>query len=720
MKTIKFTVDSALLRELGERLVGRPHIALAELIKNSYDADATRVTLTFEKDLIRISDNGHGMDPKEFQAFWMRVGSPHKERQQTSRRLHRPLTGSKGIGRLSAQFLSSQISLVTISDHTPEKELFAEVNWEEAVETGSLTEAKARYEVREPTIKFPDGSSHGTVLELIGLHHLWSEEELRELAKEIWSLQPPFNLSGEALSPVQNFEIDLESSEASLTQVFREQMQAVLEIWHARIRGTMVKRGSGNSARRVIRLQLQFAGERETVTSYDVTDSHLHDVNFEIRVFHLLRRQPKGIRVETAREYLRAHGGVHVYDAGFHLPYYGHPENDWLRIEFDHAHRLSKSQLLPEDLHVEEAMNFLPTTSRLFGVVNVNTSEERANDNNDRDRLQIQVSRDRLVDNRAYRDLVSIVRWAIDYYASNEAKRALARVRLDDKEPDDRVTAVTQALAPYRNELPASVYRAVQSNVKALARAAVVERQRVSGHLGLLGALATAGMSALAYEHEVTKQLHLLSRLARRLDEADRDVEVADIAAELKEWVTRARSTRALFAPLLDAENRDKAAPYLARSVLADVRKQLKFFSPEVEVRTSGVPKELRLPPARYVEWIALFQNVMINATNAVQEVEDKRISVFFEADAKGWESLLIEDSGKGVDLAAADELFEPFVRSQTVSEERAALGLGGTGLGLTIVRMIARNIGCRVGFVRPRDGYRTAFKLSWRKAGVR
>ncbi|MEI6128403.1 MAG: hypothetical protein WCQ99_17805, partial [Pseudomonadota bacterium] len=36
-----FSVDSMLLRELGERLVGRPHIALAELVKNSYDADAT-------------------------------------------------------------------------------------------------------------------------------------------------------------------------------------------------------------------------------------------------------------------------------------------------------------------------------------------------------------------------------------------------------------------------------------------------------------------------------------------------------------------------------------------------------------------------------------------------------------------------------------------------------------------------------------------------------
>ena len=47
MPTLPFTIDAELLRELGERLVGKPHIALAELVKNSYDADATEVTIKF-------------------------------------------------------------------------------------------------------------------------------------------------------------------------------------------------------------------------------------------------------------------------------------------------------------------------------------------------------------------------------------------------------------------------------------------------------------------------------------------------------------------------------------------------------------------------------------------------------------------------------------------------------------------------------------------------
>jgi len=76
--------------------------------------------------------------------------------------------------------------------------------------------------------------------------------------------------------------------------------------------------------------------------------------------------------------------------------------------------------------------------------------------------------------------------------------------------------------------------------------------------------------------------------------------------------------------------------------------------------------------------------------------------------------TIQVQDTGRGVDLSTADELFKPFVRKLRVSAERRALGLGGTGLGLTIVRMIANNADCKVRFVEPDKGYRTAFELSW------
>ena len=112
MPTLPFTVDAELLRELGERLVGKPHIALAELIKNSYDADATQVTIKFSpsEDCIEVSDNGHGMTFEEFRGFWMRIGTTHK-RERRSKNLGRQLTGSKGVGRLAVQFLANRMTI---------------------------------------------------------------------------------------------------------------------------------------------------------------------------------------------------------------------------------------------------------------------------------------------------------------------------------------------------------------------------------------------------------------------------------------------------------------------------------------------------------------------------------------------------------------------------------------------------------------------------------
>ena len=127
MPVLSFTVDSALLRELGERLVGKPEIALAELVKNAYDADATKVAIHMSPKRIEVWDNGHGMDLTEFRDYWMRIGSPHKQEQRVSRHAKRPMTGSKGVGRLAVQFLASRIELHTVSEKGTSSELVGKV-----------------------------------------------------------------------------------------------------------------------------------------------------------------------------------------------------------------------------------------------------------------------------------------------------------------------------------------------------------------------------------------------------------------------------------------------------------------------------------------------------------------------------------------------------------------------------------------------------------------
>ena len=415
MPTLPFTVDAELLRELGERLVGKPHIALAELIKNSYDADATQVTIKFlpNKDSIEVSDNGHGMSFSAFKDSWMRIGTTHK-RANRSKNLKRQMTGSKGVGRLAVQFLANRMAIRTVPEGSDEW-LEAKVSWEAAVKARELTEVTVEYIRNQSCAPF----LHGTSIILSELKGKWEIDSVRKLASEVWWLQPPF---GAALSyrddSKDSFQIHFESTQQDYTEIFEKQMGAVKSIWIARL--------VGKSVDGEIMLSLQFPGEHPMIHKYRVANffhnkgefnkaENLNNAHFEIRIYDLSGRQKFGIKVGEAREYFATHGGIHVYDGNFRLPYYGLPTSDWLKLEYDHSHRKNISELLPKNIQVQRALNDLPTLGRVLGVVNVNTSEEP--------NLKTMITRDRLIETPAYEDLVSMVRYALDWYANETARR---------------------------------------------------------------------------------------------------------------------------------------------------------------------------------------------------------------------------------------------------------------------------------------------------------
>ena len=127
--TLNFSVDSQLMGELGEKLVTKNYIALSELIKNSYDADATAVTISFvdsgeggaedNDGMIEISDNGTGLSYKHVKEFWMRIATSNKVDEPKSKLYGRQRTGNKGIGRFACQRLSRFLELETVAKIGP-------------------------------------------------------------------------------------------------------------------------------------------------------------------------------------------------------------------------------------------------------------------------------------------------------------------------------------------------------------------------------------------------------------------------------------------------------------------------------------------------------------------------------------------------------------------------------------------------------------------------
>jgi signal transduction histidine kinase len=442
---------------------------------------------------------------------------------------------------------------------------------------------------------------------------------------------------------------------------------------------------------------------------------------WRIRVFKLQGRQVEGIKVADAREYFERFGGVQVYDAGFRLPYYG-VEQDWLRIEFDHSHRRGRSSLLPERLQVRRALNDLPTQGRLFGIVAVNTGKEaraaREREKDSGEYLKIQVTRDRLVANEAYTVLRDAVRWSLDYYATRQRLREESNlgIKRPEEPSGDKIGRIRGLVLQVRQEHPDddNVF-ALEKEILDLSQNLGNEQRADEAARALLGPLASAGMAALALEHESRKELRsgrgLLRRLRRVAKETD-DPRVAEITDDLAGWMERLEGTRRVFAPLLDANDREQVEAFSLKSVLRQVVENIAPLMPGISVRVD-VPGDIVLPPATFAEWTALFQNVLLNAANAMLDSDDRRI--FCNGGRTGrtaWAR--VSDSGAGIDWHRSNDFFEPFARELNISEERRSLGLGGMGLGLTIVRMIADQRRCKVGFIAPDPPWATTFQLSW------
>ncbi|HEV2137776.1 MAG TPA: ATP-binding protein [Nitrososphaerales archaeon] len=697
---LNFTVDSELLRELGERLIGAPYIALAELVKNSYDADANSVTVDLDmaKEQIVVKDDGIGMGKKEFDQFWMRVGSRQKERDRYSERYKREMTGSKGVGRLSVQYLAGELSLATVHYKDPTLRLTARVNWDEAVKAGDLTQAKVEYAIeKSETFK------EGTRIVLTHLKQPWGANEVEGLAEQIWMLTPPFRgrfSAGE--DPKLRFDIEFRTQNATYKSIFETKMRAVMDAWEAKLVG---KNDQGRAV-----TSIQFRGESSPVVKeYGIDDCRLIDGSYEIRVYRLKGKLPGGISVDEARSYFNKFGGVHVYDGGFHLYFYGDPKNDWLRIEFDHSHRLSISQLLPKDIRDEGGMSFLPTLSRLYGVVNIDTSREKE--------LKLQITRDRLQEGRALEQLVFLVRWALDFYAYEVAKRESASRGKEGDVRSLKATSLQQVLEKYEDQIDGKVYKNIEREALKVAQEYETKAEIQKNKASSLGPLATAGITTLAAQHEIKRQFSVFEDLLDRLGkvrpaDAGSKETLASLQRDLKAFFDRLKQTYNLFSNF-DARDLSDRRRLPAKKTIDMIADQLAVLMRGINIKTVRVDQKLLLPRATYAEWSSVFQNVILNAYNAMLDSSWKDIDISSRKSGE-FQEILVQDSGIGVDLKDSETLFEPFVRKLELSDEMRSIGYGGTGLGLTIVRLIASRIQCEVSFVAPEKSFSTAFSIRW------
>src|SRR5215472_3318917 len=214
MAQLIFTVDSALLSELGEKLVESAHIALVELVKNSYDADATLVCVKILSDplrgsVIQVTDNGFGMTFRDVENYWMRIATTHKTSQNVSDRYGRPRTGSKGIGRFSCRRLGPQLHLITTAraDHDRCEQTEVIIDWSKFTPGSDINIITC-----EGDHKLVSGATPGTALVITGgREDEWSKRGYDFLKRQLAVLAASRGRKRHGFTEDPGFNISLEA-----------------------------------------------------------------------------------------------------------------------------------------------------------------------------------------------------------------------------------------------------------------------------------------------------------------------------------------------------------------------------------------------------------------------------------------------------------------------------------------------------------------------------
>ncbi|WHI44649.1 ATP-binding protein [Microbulbifer sp. TRSA001] len=184
-----FRPRARIMELLGEQLIKNHTLALFELIKNSYDADASNVSLlllNIDEDggEIEIQDDGDGMDFNTVTNIWMEPAHGHKGESRAkgirTEKGRLPI-GEKGVGRFAVHRLGTQIELVTRAKDSAE--VHVKINWSDLEQHKYLDEAKIDIKERVPETFL--GDSHGTRITISNLKQKWRRGDIRKLYRSV-------------------------------------------------------------------------------------------------------------------------------------------------------------------------------------------------------------------------------------------------------------------------------------------------------------------------------------------------------------------------------------------------------------------------------------------------------------------------------------------------------------------------------------------------------
>lgn len=677
--TPHFKTRARLLCQLGEQLIKSESVALLELVKNSYDADASlcRVQITSpedkEKGSIIIEDDGIGMDYETLEKSWLEIGTSNKaDKKQIDYRTpkyNRIFLGEKGIGRFGVHRLGKKIEI--ISKMNGKKECLLQIDWDQINKSKYIEDLPIKLEEREPKY-FTE--STGTLIKITKLRNNWSRGTLREVARSINTLNSPFEAKG-------SFSVSFKSDNNWLNGLltYDDIKDKSLYRFSLKIRGNKIEDFSYDFTpykdltkvkprhisynefkplARIVKTVKKNDFVDVDISKYDIGDIFIKGVIFDLDSKILSLGLSSGKK--DLKDYLATNGGIRVFRDNMRIWDYGEVDNDWLDLD---AKRVNNP-------------SFKLSNRLILAAVYLNSQESTD--------LKEKANREGFVDNDAYKEFKDACSYAIDkveMFRNQDKKKIRDAYNTKNKEIPvlDSIDDVKEII---KKEIEDS--NVLNKLMKKLDRISE-DYTRITDNLIKS---AGTGLNLVAVLHQIEKIIRGMK------DELKSNGMVTDLIKDEVEQLDQLVEGYGLLAKNYKPETQElnKLLDQAIRNDLFRFRKH-----------NISIEKKYLERKKKYMGLCSL--NFLINATmnlfdNSIwwlkyAKIKERKIYIDITDDFEGYSTIIVADNGPGFTLTR-EELISPFI---TTKPDGA-----GMGIGLHLTNEIMNSLHGKLLFPEPDD----------------
>lgn len=399
-----FKISSGLKNLIGSDLITDNFVAVFELVKNSFDAHATKVTITFDNIYsaknakITIEDDGKGMDYVDLTEKWLFVAYSAKrdgtEDYRDKIRSRRVYAGAKGVGRFSCDRLGRYLNLITVKEKPDSKIENLLVDWRK-FEIDQKAEFSTIPVEHKTLSKSACKLRKGTVLEITGIPpDFWNRDNFKRLKERLSKLiRPDLNPSNRA----QNFKIflsvpdELKNDQDELDKL-KEERNSQIQLYYNRINGEIKNFVFKELDIKTTKIESKLSGDDTIVTRLTDRDNFIYEIkeqnnfnllsNIDITLYFLNRSAKVTFGKRTGVEHID-YGSVFVYKNGFRVYPYGERRDDSLGLENralqGYARYIGLRSLIGEISIQGDNNDLRETTSRGDGLVKTKAYNQLVN-----------------------------------------------------------------------------------------------------------------------------------------------------------------------------------------------------------------------------------------------------------------------------------------------------------------------------------------------------